>query len=256
MLISIITPVYNSEKFLKKCIDSILNQTYSNFELILVDDGSADKSPQICDEYARKDSRIVVIHQKNQGQAVARNRGLKIAKGKYILFCDSDDFYNTSDLDCVLSNIALNNDMYDLYAFNFCNLWNNSVDYNQKYKSSTYTVNTREELISNLSTAMIHKAIGYSILNKVYSNDIIQNNNITFFERSEFNNKDDWAEDLFFNLKYLAYTKKIKVYGYCAYVLRKHGDKVVQNNNALLNRLDHMLVSFLHLNNFFEENKI
>ena len=73
-------------------IDSILNQTYSNFELILVDDGSADKSPQICDEYARKDSRIVVIHQNNLGQAAARNRGLKIAKGKYILFCDSDDF--------------------------------------------------------------------------------------------------------------------------------------------------------------------
>lgn len=256
MLISIITPVFNSKNFLKQCTDSILKLKYKNFELILIDDGSTDGSSKMCDNCAKLDDRVIVIHQNNLGQAAARNRGLKIAKGKYILFCDSDDFYNTSDLDCVLSNIALNNDIYDLYAFNFCNLWNNSVDYNQKYKSSTYTVNTREELISNLSTSMIHKAIGYSIWNKVYSNDIIQNNNITFFERSELNNKDDWAEDLFFNLKYLAYTKKIKVYGYCAYVLRKHGDKVVQNDNALLNRLDHMLVSFLHLNNFFEENEI
>ena len=101
-LVSIITPVYNSEKFLKKCIDSILNQTYSNFELILVDDGSADKSPQICDEYARKDSRIVVIHQKNQGQAVARNKALDICKGDYISFIDSDDYVNPQMLEVLM----------------------------------------------------------------------------------------------------------------------------------------------------------
>lgn len=74
-LVSIITPVYNSEKFFKKCIDSILNQTYSNFELILVDDGFADKSPQICDEYARKDSRIVVIHQKKPRTSCCKKQG-------------------------------------------------------------------------------------------------------------------------------------------------------------------------------------
>ena len=102
MLISIITPVYNSEKFLKKCIDSILNQTYSNFELILVDDGSVDKSPQICDEYARKDSRIVVIHQKNQGQAAARNKALDICKGDYISFIDSDDYVNPQMLEILM----------------------------------------------------------------------------------------------------------------------------------------------------------
>lgn len=104
-LISIITPVYNSEKYLKRCVDSILNQTYSNFELILVDDGSADKSPQICDEYARKDSRIVVIHQKNQGQAVARNKALDICKGDYISFIDSDDYVNPQMLEILLNII-------------------------------------------------------------------------------------------------------------------------------------------------------
>ena len=92
MKLSIIVPIYKVEKFLPKCIDSILEQTYSEFELILVDDGSPDYCPQICDEYAQKDNRIIVIHQKNSGVSVARNIGLKKASGKYIGFVDPDDF--------------------------------------------------------------------------------------------------------------------------------------------------------------------
>lgn len=91
-LISIIVPIYNVEKYLKKCIDSILNQTYSNIEVILVDDGSPDNSGLICDNYAKKDKRIRVIHKKNGGLSDARNEGIKIAKGKYIGFVDSDDY--------------------------------------------------------------------------------------------------------------------------------------------------------------------
>lgn len=90
--ISIIVPVYNTEKYLRKCIDSILNQTYSNMELILVDDGSKDLSPWICDQYAVKDSRVRVIHKENGGVSTARNAGLEIAGGEYIAFVDSDDY--------------------------------------------------------------------------------------------------------------------------------------------------------------------
>lgn len=82
-MVSIIVPIYNVEKYLKRCIDSILNQTYKNLEIILVDDGSPDKCPEICDEYAKKDDRIIVIHNKNGGVSSARNAGLDIAKGKY-----------------------------------------------------------------------------------------------------------------------------------------------------------------------------
>lgn len=89
--ISIIVPVYNVEKYFKNCIESILNQTFKDFELILVNDGSTDSSGDICNEYAKKDDRIKVIHQGNKGQASARNRGLDIARGKYIGFVDSDD---------------------------------------------------------------------------------------------------------------------------------------------------------------------
>ena len=92
--ISIIVPVYNLEHLLPKCIDSILTQTFTNFELILVDDGSTDNSGNLCDEYAKLDSRIKVIHKKNGGIASARNAGLDVAEGKYIGFVDNDDYIN------------------------------------------------------------------------------------------------------------------------------------------------------------------
>ena len=91
-LVSVIVPVYKTEKFIHRCIDSVLNQTYSNWEMILVDDGSPDACGQICDSYAEKDGRIHVIHQENQGLSAARNAGIKICKGEWIYFLDSDDF--------------------------------------------------------------------------------------------------------------------------------------------------------------------
>lgn len=90
-LISIIVPVYNSEKTIIRCVDSILQQTYRNFELLLINDGSKDSSGTICDEYAQKDSRIRVLHKANGGVSSARNLGLDNAKGEWITFCDSDD---------------------------------------------------------------------------------------------------------------------------------------------------------------------
>ena len=91
-LISIIVPVYNVEQYIQRCLNSIINQTYKNLEIILVDDGSPDQCPQICDDYAAKDSRIMVIHKKNGGLSDARNAGLLTSAGEYVAFIDSDDF--------------------------------------------------------------------------------------------------------------------------------------------------------------------
>lgn len=96
MLFSVIVPIYKVEKYLQQCVGSILSQTFTDFELILVDDGSPDKCPQMCDEMAKKDERIVVIHKKNGGLSDARNVGIRAARGKYIVFADSDDFYATN----------------------------------------------------------------------------------------------------------------------------------------------------------------
>jgi len=105
-LISVIIPVYNVENYLSNCIDSVINQTYKNLEIILVDDGSIDSSAKICDEYAKKDGRIKVIHKENGGLSSARNAGLDIAKGKYISFVDSDDTINFEMIEKMLNSIV------------------------------------------------------------------------------------------------------------------------------------------------------
>lgn len=108
-LISIIIPVYNVEPFIRRCLDSIINQTYSNLEIVLIDDGSTDRSGLICDEYKNKDKRITIIHQKNQGLSMARNAGLNICKGEYIVFVDSDDFVDPKFVEILHRNLIKNN---------------------------------------------------------------------------------------------------------------------------------------------------
>lgn len=118
-LISVIIPVYNVEKYLTQCIDSVLKQTYTNFELILVDDGSKDSSKAICDEYARIDSRIKVLSKQNGGASSARNAGLEVATGKYIYFFDSDDWIAEDALEKLLRICDDNNAeliFFDAYA--------------------------------------------------------------------------------------------------------------------------------------------
>ena len=95
-LISVIVPVYNVEKYIRECLDSIVNQTYKNLQIILVDDGSTDNSGKICDEFAKKDSRITVVHQENQGAGAAKNTGLELIEGEYFSIIDSDDYIDLS----------------------------------------------------------------------------------------------------------------------------------------------------------------
>lgn len=101
-LVSVIIPVYNVEKFLRECVDSVINQTYENLEIILVDDGSTDSSGKICDEYVDKDERVTVVHQKNGGLSQARNRGLEESTGEYIYFLDSDDYITENSFEILL----------------------------------------------------------------------------------------------------------------------------------------------------------
>lgn len=103
--VSIIVPVYNTRKYLDRCIKSLINQTYNNVEIILVDDGSTDGSSQLCDRYKNIDGRIHVVHQKNIGVSGARNRGIEMARGDYITFCDSDDYYEKDKIEIQLNDL-------------------------------------------------------------------------------------------------------------------------------------------------------
>ena len=111
MKFSVVVPIYNVEKYLNKCVDSILNQTYKDFELILVDDGSPDNCPKICDEYAERDARVRVIHKENEGLVAARNTGIKEAEGEYICYVDGDDWIASNLLETVWEKALKNYDV-------------------------------------------------------------------------------------------------------------------------------------------------
>ena len=108
-LVSIVVPAYNVEKYIKKCVESIINQTYKNIEIILVDDGSTDKTGEICDYFNKKDDRIKVIHKENGGLSDARNCGIDVAKGKYILLIDSDDYVDLEIVEFLYNDLKNNN---------------------------------------------------------------------------------------------------------------------------------------------------
>lgn len=163
-LISIIIPVYKVEEYLNKCIDSVINQSYKNLEIILVDDGSPDNCPQICDEYSRKDNRIKVIHKKNGGQSEARNCGLDIAKGKYIGFVDSDDYIKEDMFEILYKNMI----NYDA-DISLCNI------IKIKKKSNENVENYDEIEIYNSSDSikqLLKQHITNYLPNKLYKREI------------------------------------------------------------------------------------
>lgn len=117
-LISVIVPIYNCEKYLRECIDSILSNSYQTLEVILVNDGSTDSSPAVCDEYSLRDSRIKVIHQKNTGPVGARNTGLAHAHGRYVAFADADDVVSSTFYEIMVN--AMESTGADIAACEFC----------------------------------------------------------------------------------------------------------------------------------------
>ena len=121
-LISVVIPIYNVQEFLPKCIDSVINQTYDNLEIILVDDGSPDDSGYICDKYKAKDSRIKVIHKKNGGLSDARNVGIENSNGKYICFVDSDDIIHKDFIKCQYENIVKTRSDISVCLFERCHV--------------------------------------------------------------------------------------------------------------------------------------
>lgn len=193
-LISVIVPVYKVENVLHYCIDSILNQTYKDFELILVDDGSPDNSGKICDEYAKKDNRIKVIHKENGGVSSARNCGIDAAKGKYICFVDSDDY------PCI--NYLL--DMVNMCTkFDGCDLLLGGFYVVSDYKSNIekkvlFTEDHNYSCVSRLDfVRMYEKWVIQMPWNKLYKLKIIQTSKI------RFDGNFSLGEDVLFNIDYL-----------------------------------------------------
>lgn len=197
-MISIIVPVYKVEKYLPKCIESILNQTYKDFELVLIDDGSPDDCPQICDEYAAKDERIIVIHQKNRGVSAARNAGLNIAKGEYIGFVDSDDFIEPKMYELMLQ--AIQNNQVDLAVCGYDYVDEDGI-VTRPYNNKEDEIITQKEVLKRYFD--MPPSIRLGVWNKLFKNDLLQG--IYFTEGIK------GAEDAEFLGKYLQSVKKAVV---------------------------------------------
>ena len=169
-LISVIVPVYKVEKYLNKCVESIVNQTYKNLEIILVDDGSPDKCPEICDEWADKDSRIRVIHKKNGGLSSARNAGLDTMTGTLVGFIDSDDYILPEMYEKLYNAMIENNADLSICSYSRVDENDNPIPYKNKMKESIKVV-SRDEALSSFITSPF--AAEYGVLwSKLYKSEI------------------------------------------------------------------------------------
>lgn len=193
-LISVIVPVYNVEKYLPKCLDSIINQTYNNLEIILINDGSTDNSGKICDEYATRDSRVKVIHKVNGGLSDARNAGLDICTGDYIGFVDSDD-YIALDMYYVMYNYLIANNL-DVAMCSSADVVDGMVS-NVKYFNA-FVVNTKSEVIESV---FINKlgSLSFSVCNKLFKRVVIKD--VRFTLKKAY-------EDVFFAMDWILNTTR------------------------------------------------
>ncbi|MGV4415210.1 glycosyltransferase family 2 protein [Chryseobacterium sp. T1] len=240
MLISVIVPVYNVEKYLEQCIQSILNQTYANFELILINDGSRDNSLSICQKYAQQDARIVLIDKENEGVSSARNIGIDIAKGEWITFIDSDDYISPSYFD-----IELLNEEFDLILLNI-KTENLYYKFEKLHKEQT----TLNSFLSKRK--LYHDYSGPC--GKFYKSEIIHNYKLLFDEKISF------GEDAVFNLEYIYYCNFFKIAENGYYVYRDLQNSLtkrticVDEYSYLFKRLEAIMELFKGKGLYIEKN--
>ena len=198
-IVSVIIPVYNVEDYLCECVDSVINQTYKNLEIILVDDGSTDSSGKICDDYSKKDERIAVIHQTNGGPSKTRNAGLDHAKGKYIYFLDSDDYIELNALE-MLANTAESNGA-DLVFFDAHSFSDNGDQIRQGYVvKGTYETKSGYEVLADLHKNKDYHCAIYLLFIK---RNLIEENKVTFLESAYC------SEDMLFTYQIYCQAKKV-----------------------------------------------
>lgn len=221
--ISLIIPVYNVEKYLSRLLDSVISQTFEDFEAILVNDASTDNSGKICDEYSKKDNRITVYHKNaNQGVSSCRNTGLELAKGEYICFSDSDDCLEPFYLECLMNSSA------DLVISGVKNLFSNGkVCSNLKYENNFFN-----NIDLNLICKMIeNKSLNY-VVSKRFSTKLIKSNNIRFDDSFSL------GEDTMFVAEYVIYCQNVEFLSEEPYLY-------YQNLNTSLSSFDLEFVSKL-----------
>lgn len=237
--ISVVVPIYNAEKYLNRCLNSLINQSYKNIEILLINDGSDDLSGYICDNAARNDDRIKVIHKKNTGVSDARNYGIDIATGEFICFIDSDDMLEEEALEYLYKILKKSN--ADVSCCGMKTYKNNILISNisSEEKISEYI---EEDIIKNYSESGIFL---YSVCNKLYSLKIIKN------YRCRFLNQIRYAEDALFNFFVFKECKKVVLSNQRMYRYYINGSSTV--NKVTTRRLD-ILNAQIEMYKFLKKN--
>lgn len=212
-LVSIIVPIYKVDQYLERCVDSIINQTYANIEIILVDDGSPDKCPILCDNYAKKDSRVKVIHKKNGGLSDARNAGLNIASGDYIAFVDSDDWIETDFVENLYRNAKKEN--ADISIIGVTLVWDKGGKKRLSYEEGYYIFD-KENAIREL---LVQQKFSCMVCQKLYKKYI--------FDEVRFP-VGKLYEDVAISLSTFLKAEKVVVFG-------KSGYNYYQRSNSIVN---------------------
>ena len=205
-LISVIIPVYNVEQYVESCLNSVINQSYTNLEIILVDDGSTDRSGEVCDQYALKDNRIKVIHEENAGLGEARNRGVRIASGDYICFVDSDDWIEEDYCKELVKAAERTNSDIAICGYNEC--FKDGKTPKVKYDDCFTT--TGKEILHYTMTANSKYWFNISVWNKLYKREIISG---LWFKSRVY-------EDIMYNAESMYKANKIAYINQCLYNYR------------------------------------
>lgn len=216
VMVSIIIPIFNAERTLDRCLQSVINQSYENIEIILINDGSTDRSLSICEDYRKKDGRIIVVNKENGGASSCRNIGIFLAGGKYIQFVDSDDWLSENATEQFLTYAEFSKS--DLVVADFFRVKKDSASVKGHIKKEGCM--TTNEYVSYMSQCPANFYYGV-IWNKFYKRDIIQKNEI-FMDREM-----KWCEDFLFNLQYLRYVRK-------CYTIKKPLYYYVDQKNSLV----------------------
>lgn len=240
--VSIIIPVYNAEKTIDRCVNSILNQKYKDFELLLLNDGSTDSSGQICDAYAKKDKRVHVLHKENSGVSDTRNRGIALAKGDYIQFADSDDWI-APDATRFMVQAAAENDC-DMVIADFYRVIGERVS--QKGSIEEEGVLKREDY----AIRMMQKPADfyYGVLwNKLYRRSIIE----TY--RLRMDSSVSWCEDFMFNLEYVRHARTIYALKIPVYYYVKTKGSLVSQGLSMKKTIQMKCTVFACYNDFYKD---
>ena len=214
-LVSIIVPIYNVEKYLEKCIKSLINQTYRNLEIILINDGSTDESCKICKRYKNQDNRILFINKKNGGSASAKNIGLKIAKGDYIAFVDSDDFIELDMIEYMVNTIKKYNS--DIVQCKLRDYYTNTIYFKQE------EINEKSMDVKEFLYLILKQWENSLFCNKLFKREVIEN---VFFKEGRC------IDDEFFTYKCVINSKSIVTSNKIVYNYRMRRSGVMKSESS------------------------